>query len=254
MPRSRLPLILAIVAVVAVLGGFVTFQQLLAGDDVARLTLPPASTATPDPSATEPGSSTDPSAGADTGSGSATAAELAGTWTVGDGSVVGYRVREQIGGVSALTDAVGRTSAVTGTATLEATGDALTVSAAEFEADLTQLESDESRRDNRIRSIGLQSDEFPTGTFVLTQPIDVPAAALAGETVDITMTGDLTIHGVTKEVSIPGQARLNGDLIEVVGAVTFLFTDFGMTPPDVAGFVQVEDEATLEVLISLARG
>ena len=30
-------------------------------------------------------------------------------------------------------------------------------------------------------------------------------------------------------------------------------SDFGMTPPDIAGFVQVEDEATLEVLLSLVK-
>ncbi|TAL07928.1 MAG: YceI family protein, partial [Chloroflexota bacterium] len=65
--------------------------------------------------------------------------------------------------------------------------------------------------------------------------------------------GDLTIHGVTKSVTIQGQARLNGDRIEIVAALTFPFSDFGMTPPSIAGFVQVQDDATLEVLVSLAR-
>ena len=246
MPRSRLPVVLSVAAVVALLGGFVVFQQFLAGDDVARLTLPPPAT---------DGPSTDPAASSTTGAatGTATASELAGAWTVADGSVVGYRVREQLGGISALTDAVGRTSAVTGSATLEASGNVLAVTAASFEADLSQLESDEGRRDNRIRSIGLQSDQFPTGSFVLAETIDVPADALTGSTVDVTLTGALTIHGVTKTVTIPAQARLNGDRIEVVGALTFPFSDFGMTPPDVAGFVQVEDDATLEVLLSLVR-
>jgi polyisoprenoid-binding protein YceI len=254
MPRTRLPVVLAVAAVVALLGGILVVQQFLAGDGVARLTLPPSATASAEASATD-GPSTDPSASSTTGAapGTATASELAGTWTVADGSVVGYRVREQLGGISALTDAVGRTSAVTGSATLEASGDALAVTAASFEADLSQLESDEGRRDNRIRTMGLESDRFPTGSFVLTETIDVPAEALAGATVDVTLTGDLTIHGVTKSVSIPAQARLNGDRIEVVGALTFPFSDFGMTPPDVAGFVQVEDDATLELLISLAK-
>jgi polyisoprenoid-binding protein YceI len=255
MPSSRLPLVLAVAAVVAVLGGFLVFQQFLAGDDIARLTLAPIASASVGSTATAPGSA-EPSASAaptQNGGRTATAAELAGTWTVADGSVVGYRVREQLGGISALTDAVGRTSAVTGSATLEAAGDVLTVTAASFEADLSQLESDEGRRDNRIRSIGLESDQFPTGTFVLAEPIVVPAEALTGATVDVSLTGDLTIHGVTKRVTIPGQARRNGDRIEVVGALTFPFADFGMTPPDVAGFVQVEDDATLELLISLAK-
>jgi polyisoprenoid-binding protein YceI len=242
---------LGVVAVV--LGGFVVFQQFLAGDDVARLTLPSASPTEPassDGTAADPSSTTDPS----DGTGTATPGDLAGTWSVADGSVVGYRVREQLGGVSALTDAVGRTSAITGTATLEAGAEALTVTTASFEADLTQLQSDDGRRDNRIRSIGLQSDLFPTATFVLAEAIAVPAEALTGTTVSVTLTGDLTIHGVTKRVSIQGEARLNGDRIEIVGSLTFPFSDFGITPPDVGGFVQVEDDATLEVLISLAQG
>jgi polyisoprenoid-binding protein YceI len=257
-------MVLAVAAAVVVLGGFIVVQQFLAGDDVARLTLAPVATSSTDPSARGDASadpsadpSGDPSGSAGpseaTGLGSATAAELAGTWAVADGSVVGYRVREQLGGISALTDAVGRTSAVTGSATLEASGNVLAVTAASFEADLSQLESDEGRRDNRIRSIGLQSDQVPTGSFVLAETIDVPADALTGSTVDVTLTGALTIHGVTKTVAIPAQARLNGDRIEVVGALTFPFSDFGMTPPDVAGFVQVEDDATLEVLLSLVR-
>jgi polyisoprenoid-binding protein YceI len=251
MSRSRLPVFLGLAAIAIVLGGYAVFQQFLAGDDVARLTLPPVSG---QPTASD-GATTDPSATADAtrGTGTATAAELSGTWTIADGSVVGYRVREQLGGVTALTDAVGRTSAVTGTATLEAAGDALAVTAASFEADLTQLSSDDGRRDNRIKSIGLESDRFPTATFVLGEPLDVPAEALAGTTVTVTLTGDLTIHGVTRRVSIPGEARLNGDRIEIVGALTFPFSDFGMTPPDVGGFVQVEDDATLEVLVSLAK-
>ena len=251
MPRSRLPLIISLAVVAVVLGGFVVFQQFLAGDEVAALTLPPTATSAASSGATDgPSSTADPSGS--TG-GTATAADLAGSWGIADGSVVGYRVREQLGGVSAMTDAVGRTSAVTGTATLEASGDSVTVTAASFEADLTQLASDDGRRDNRIRSIGLQSNDFPTATFVLSDAVDVPAEALIGAAVDVTLTGDLTIHGVTKRVSIPGQAQLNGDRIEIVGSLTFPFSDFGMVPPSIGTFVQVEGDATLEVLVSLAK-
>jgi polyisoprenoid-binding protein YceI len=259
MPRTRVPLVVAVALVAVAVGGFLIFQQFLAGDDVARLTLAPATpvatqaaTAPMETIAPERSAST-PSTG--TGSGTmATAAELAGSWSVADGSVVGYRVREQLGGISALTDAVGRTSAVSGTATLEANGATVRVTAASFEADLTKLASDNGRRDNRIRSMGLESDRFPIATFVLAEAIEVPDEAISGETlVALTLGGDLTIHGVTKRVSIPAEARLNGDRIEVLGALTFSFSDFGMTPPDIAGFVQVEDDATLEMLISLAR-
>ena len=247
MSRPRLPLAIAAGVAVLAIGGFLVFQQFLAGDSVPALSLAPSA-----PGASAPA---EPAVGAGGTSAptDATPAGIAGTWTVGDGSLVGYRVREQLGGVTALTDAVGRTSAVTGSATLEADGTGVRVSAAAFEADLTKLQSDDGRRDNRIRSIGVESDRFPTATFTLTAPVPVGADALTGTTVDVALSGDLTIHGVTKSVTISGQARLNGDRIEIVAAVTFPFSDFGMTPPSVGGFVQVQNDATLEILLSLAK-
>ncbi len=37
-------------------------------------------------------------------------------------------------------------------------------------------------------------------------------------------------------------------------ALTFPFSDFGMTPPSIAGFVSVDDNATLEFSLDLVRG
>ncbi len=247
MTRPRLPLVIAGGVAVLAIGGFLVFQQFLAGDSVPALSFAPT---TPGASAT-----TEPSVGAGAPSApfDATPEGIAGTWSVGAGSLVGYRVREQLGGVTALTDAVGRTSAVTGNAVIEPDGTGVRVSAAGFEADLTQLQSDDGRRDNRIRSMGVESDRFPTATFALTAPVSVGANALTGTTVDVSLVGDMTIHGVTKSVTISGQARLNGDRIEIVAALTFPFSDFGMTPPSVGNFVQVQNDATLEILLSLAK-
>jgi polyisoprenoid-binding protein YceI len=245
---TRRPLILLAVLAAVAVGGYIAYDQFLRGDEVPPLTLPSASpTGSSEPSAT--GSSESSST---TGTGSQ--GELAGEWAVTDGSIVGYRVREKLASLPAQSDAVGRTSDVTGAATLAASGDAVTVIAASFEADLSTLASDDGRRDRRIQQIGLESSRFPTASFTLTSPIEVPAAALNGEAVDVTLVGDLTIHGVTKSVSIAVAARLNGDQVEVQGSLTFAFSDFGMTPPNIAGFVTVEDDATLEFLLVLARG
>ena len=248
MSRPPLPLVIGGLFVVVALGGFLVFQQFLAGDSVPALTLAPTSapvdSATSGPGTTPPATpvATEPASEG-----------ISGKWTVAGGSLVGYRVRESLGGVSALTDAVGRTEAVVGSAMIEATETGARVLAAAFVADLTQLKSDDSRRDNRLRTRGIESDRFPEATFTLTAPLDVDAAALSGASVDVILSGDLTIHGITRSVAIAGQARLNGDRIEIVAGLTFPFSDFGMTPPDIAGFVQVEDEATLEVLFSLEK-
>src|SRR2546427_2229497 len=59
-------------------------------------------------------SSPTPSSSASTSPG---ASARAGTWTIGSGSQAGYRVREKLASLSAPSDAVGRTTAVSGTLT-----------------------------------------------------------------------------------------------------------------------------------------
>ena len=186
-------------------------------------------------------------------SGSASTAG-AGTWTVTSGSQAGYRVREKLASLPAPSDAVGRTSAVTGTLTLAQSASGDSVTAADFTVDVSKLTSDQSRRDQRIHSQGLQSDRYPTATFKLTAPIALTTDAASGQTVHVSATGDLTVHGVTKSVTIPIDARLTGSKIELVGSITFPFGEFGMTPPSIGGFVTVQNNATMEFQVLLAQG
>lgn len=268
--RRRLPIVALLVVLAVAAGAYLAWDTFLRGDDVA-----PIGFSSPSPEASSPtGASSEPSAeaspatssvassapasapsaGPSSGSGAAAdPAGLTGGWTVSQGSVVGYRVREKLGPVTAETDAVGRTEEVTGSATLAAGGAGVVVTEASFEADVTTLASDEGRRDDRIRTMGLESASYPSATFVLTAPVTVPAETLDGATVEVVLAGDLTIHGVTKAVSIPAQARLAEGSIEVVGSLTFPFSDFGMTPPSVGTFVTVAEDATLEFRLVLAK-
>jgi polyisoprenoid-binding protein YceI len=242
-----------IVAVlIIVIGGYIAYDQVLRGDSVE-----PLGFATPNPDASTPASNGTSGSGAlsstDPGA-SASAADLAGSWSVGEGSVVGYRVREKLASLPAQSDAVGRTSSVTGQATIEAAGETVRVTTAQFQADVTTLTSDREMRDRRIHTMGLESDTYPTATFTLTSPAEVPSAALTGATVDVTLTGDLEIHGVKKSVAIDAKAVHTADGIQALGSLTFPFSDFGMTPPSIGGFVSVENDATLEFLVALKKG
>jgi polyisoprenoid-binding protein YceI len=168
--------------------------------------------------------------------------------------VAGYRVREQLASLSAESDAVGRTDQVTGSITLEASGATTTLTAGSLSVDTTSLTSDESRRDNRLRSEGLETDSFPTATFTLTQPVEVPAAALTGTATDISLTGDLTLHGVTKLVTIPAQAQLVDGTITVAGSITFPLSDYAIVAPNIGGFiVSISDDGTLEFLVNFTK-
>ena len=194
-------------------------------------------------------SSTPTPTGASTGSGA-----LEGTWKVADGSVAGYRVREKLASLPATSDAVGRTNTVTGAVTVKGTGSEIVAEGVNVEVDVSTLASDESRRDNRIKTSGLETNQFPKATFASTAPVTLPAGTEAGQAVKAEVTGNLTLHGVTKLVTIPLDVQLNGDQGQVVGSLKFPFSDFGMSPPSVGGFVSVESDATLEFKLLLARG
>jgi polyisoprenoid-binding protein YceI len=124
-------------------------------------------------------------AGAPVGSGS----QLASRWRIASGSAAGYRVREKLAFLPAQSDAVGRTSAITGEATVSDSKGAVTVTSASFTVDVSQLTSDKSMRDRRIHTIGLESDQYPTATFKLSTPLALPASALSGNVVRVSASG-----------------------------------------------------------------
>ena len=82
----------------------------------------------------------------------------------------------------------------------------------------------------------------------------MPAAALAGTASDVTLTGDLTLHGMTKSVQIPAQAQLVDGTIQVAGAITFPLLDYGIVAPNIGGFiVSIADDGTLEFLVNFSK-
>ena len=225
-PGRRWPLVLLGLVVLLLVAGVAGWFAFLRNESPERLTLSEQPAGTP----------------------TTAAGTLSGRWTVAPGSVAGYRIRETFAGTPSPVEAVGRTEGITGQAELQESANQVTVRAASFEADLTGLKSDRDRRDNAIKTRGIETQRFPKATFVLAQPVTAPSS---GGTVQA--VGDLTMHGQTKRVTIPLQARLNGQQIELVGSLTFAFSDFAMEPPSIGGFVSVEDEATLEVRLLLNK-
>lgn len=148
---------------------------------------------------------------------------------------VGYRVREEFV-TFGVVDAVGRTSDVTGTATVEDDE----MREADLETDMTTLRSDESRRDGALRERGIETASYPTAQFRLTEPFPISRTRARAR-------GELTLHGETRPITatVRGQ-RLNNGEVELVGEAPIDFDRFGIEPPSVAGFVTVRDTGTLE--------
>jgi polyisoprenoid-binding protein YceI len=190
-------------------------------------------------SSTPPASATSGGAASTT----TTATSVAGTWTVGSGSTVGYRVSEVLLGQSAT--AVGRSNSVTGHITIQGT----TVSAATFSVPMATVVSDKSQRNAQFDGRIMDVSSYPTGTFTLTKPIALGALPAAGVIKSYSATGNLTLHGHVRSVTFTLNAERTATTIEVQGSIPVLFSNWGISNPSIGGFVTTQDHGLLEFLL-----
>ena len=245
MPRLKWIIALPLAALLLLLGGTWTYINVLRDDAPARLVLEghvtdnlPATTA----GAAAAGSATTATTAATTSA----PASLDGTWNVARGSQAGYRVDEVLFGQNVT--AVGRTSNVDGALTISGT----TVETAAISIDLASVESDESRRDNQYRGRIMNVSQYPTSTFKLTKAIDLGQVPADGATVTVPATGELTLRGTTRTVTVDLTAKRAGGTISVNGTIPVVFADYGIPSPSF-GPASVEDHGEIEFLLTLTR-
>ncbi|ARC58033.1 Protein YceI [Frondihabitans sp. 762G35] len=168
--------------------------------------------------------------------------KLSGDWSIGGGSTAGYRVDEVLNGTDVTV--VGKTEKVTGS--LEVDGESVTK--ATVDVDVASIATDSANRDSYFRDTALQVGSFPKATFALTKPLE-NAVPTSGAVTTSEATGTLTMHGVTKSVTVPLKAVLSGSTIQVSGSIPVTFADYGVQAPSL-GFVKVQDQGKVEFLVS----
>ena len=253
--RIGLVIAVAIAVLVAAFGLYYLFLRPAGPAAVADATLPPVSTSAPTSATATNADASGGTATADPSAGSTTGID--GTWAVDTSigsfsdftnSFVGYRVQEELAGIGANT-AVGRTPDVSGSMTIAGTA----VSAATIEADLTTLQSDNGNRDRQLGRQGIQTDQFPTASFTITEPIELGSIPADGQEIEVTAKGQLTLHGQTRDVEVPMKARLSGDVIAVSGSIPIAFADYGMEKPESFKVLSVDDQGTMEFQVFFSR-
>ncbi|WP_131745271.1 YceI family protein [Frankia sp. Cppng1_Ct_nod] len=217
-----------IVVVALLVGGPFVYINFIEGDPPAKLSVNSQST----------------QAASDTAGTTAVSAD--GAWAVGTGSQAGYRVKEVLFGQA--TTAVGRTSGVTGKMVVSGT----TVESANFTVDMTTVASDQSQRDGQFHGRIMETSKYPTATFTLTKPIDLGSVPAAGVTKTYQATGDLTLHGVTKTVTISLDTQRSGVQIKISGQIPIVFADYNVSNPSFGG-IKTEDNGTMEVLLVFTK-
>ena len=171
---------------------------------------------------------------------------------VPDKSEARYRVREQLANLSFPSDAVGSTNAITGTIVGKTDG-TIVSDQSKFQVDLRTLKSDQAMRGGFISRSTLQTNQYPYATFVPTSAPGLPLTLPADGKVAFKLIGNLTVRNVTKPVTWDVQGTVNGNTATGTATTSFTFEDFGLTRPNVARVLSIEDNIKLELDWTLQR-
>lgn len=154
-------------------------------------------------------------------------ADLNGDWKVAEGSVVGYRVKEQI--VLTKLESVGRTESVTGIFSVQ---DGI-LSSARFEVDVSTITSDRSQRDGQFRTRIMDVAKYPTATFTLTKSIALPLSSEVASMRAFTISGELQLRDATRFVKIDIFAAVDAGRLRITGSTEIRFSEWGIPNPSV---------------------
>ncbi|MGB5168498.1 MAG: YceI family protein [Acidimicrobiia bacterium] len=228
---ALIPVVIALMIGVGLVGRGTSTSGDLSLDDLETTTTA-ATTGEP-----AEGSSTTAAPASDTADEPADVASVDGVYVVDEG-VASYTVPETLRGLQV--DAVGISEMLTGSISTDGSF--------EFELDLTTFVSDQSRRDSRVAEI-FSAD--PLAVFVSNDFMwpDGPD----GTPITFDVTGTMTVNSTERELTWQVEARKDGETISATGEADITLTEFGIEPPSIAGFVNVEDEARLEVLFQATK-
>lgn len=145
---------------------------------------------------------------------------------------------------------VGVTNEVEGSITID-TADLASVTMSPIRVDLSNLKTDSTFRDGAIKNFILETgkEEYRYAVFASQTFSGIPDSVEVGVPFDFQITGDLTIHGVTREVTFDATVTpISATRLEGIASATILYQDFDIAilrlPAQVAS---VEDQVILEI-------
>ncbi len=149
-------------------------------------------------------------------------------------------------------DAVGTSTTVAGILVIAPDGSI--PAGSKLTIDLRNLKSDQEQRDNFIKTKTLETDKYPLAEFVPTKLQGIPAMIPTQGQTGFQLTGNLTVHGVTKEVTFQGIATFGRDSTVAGRAKTsFTFATFGLTKPSIGRLMSVDDKIDLDLTFKFKR-
>jgi polyisoprenoid-binding protein YceI len=154
-----------------------------------------------------------------------------------------YGVDEQLIGQSAHT-AHGTTNGIAGDLAVNANHPSAS-RIGKVVVNVEQLHSDNNLRDQQIRQRYLESKTYPLVTFQTTKLTGLPAKVVDGTTYSFTMSGNLTVHGVTGPATWKVTGKIANGQLDATGTTTVKMSTFGVGPINLAGLVSTGDKVAL---------
>ena len=181
----------------------------------------------------------------------AASTELDGEWHVVKGSPhnftsAGFTIDEILPADKRTTS--GSTKEVTGQATISGS----VVEEATITVDMTSLTTDKKVRDQNMKTKLFEVTKFPESTFTLTKPADLSSVPDDASPATIPLTGDLTIHGETQEVTTDFQVVRDGDTIILGGDIPINRLDFGIETPEMIA-AKISEVGDVNVRVTLQK-
>jgi polyisoprenoid-binding protein YceI len=110
--------------------------------------------------------------------------------------------------------------------------------------DATSYRTNSEARDRAVKARALEVDKFPQATF---ESSGVPEARKIGESsAELRIAGRLTLHGVSREITVPVAVRLEGGRLIADGRTVLRLADYGIPRLSLIGFMKIGDSATVE--------
>lgn len=177
--------------------------------------------------------------------------DMNGTWNVIPGntpnhSSAGFTFAEILPGEEKITS--GSTTDVSGS--LEVSND--TLNSGLITVDMTHITTDQEKRDINVRMKLLYTDEFPTATFSITDPVDLSSIPEDGSISQIVIPGELTVHGITKEVSPTFDVLRTGERVIVASDIAINRLDYDVETPDFVA-AKIDENGEINVRLTLEK-
>lgn len=79
------------------------------------------------------------------------------------------------------------------------------------------------------------------------------AEPVEGVPLAVAAVGDLTLHGVTRQVTVELEGQLVGNRVVVVGSTPIVFSDYEIDSPSAVIVLAVEDHGVMEFQLVFER-